>query len=59
MTWPVAEKPFEMPWHAEAFALAVALNEAGLFRWEDWTRQFDKKLIATRSARNSALLRTA
>ena len=55
MTRPVAEMPFEMPWHAEAFALAVALNEAGLFRWEDWTRQFGEKLIATRSAQDSAL----
>ena len=55
MTRPVAEKPFEMPWHAEAFALAVALNEVGLFRWEDWTRQFGEKLIATRSDQDSAL----
>ena len=55
MTRPVAEKPFEMPWHAEAFALAVALNETGLFRWEDWTRQFGEQMLATRAAQDTSL----
>jgi len=55
MVRPVADKPFEMPWHAQAFALAVALNEAGLFRWEDWTRLFGEQLLAARTARAAAL----
>ena len=55
MIQPVAEKPFEMPWHAEAFALAVALCESGLLQWEDWTRQFGEKLMATRAAQNTSL----
>jgi len=32
-----AEGPvFREPWEAEAFALAVALNERGLFIWKEW-----------------------
>jgi nitrile hydratase accessory protein len=28
---------FREPWEAEAFALAVALHERGLFAWSEWT----------------------
>ena len=28
---------FEAPWHAQIFALTVALNDAGLLSWPDWT----------------------
>jgi nitrile hydratase accessory protein len=28
---------FRAPWEAEAFALAVALHEHGLFTWPEWT----------------------
>jgi len=32
-----AEGPvFGAPWQAEAFALAVSLNERGLFTWKEW-----------------------
>jgi nitrile hydratase accessory protein len=27
---------FREPWEAQAFALAVALNEKGLFTWTEW-----------------------
>jgi nitrile hydratase accessory protein len=27
---------FRVPWHAQAFALAVALNGAGHFSWPEW-----------------------
>ena len=27
---------FHAPWQAEAFALAVSLNERGLFTWSEW-----------------------
>src|SRR5881394_86495 len=27
---------FHAPWEAEAFALAVSLNERGLFQWPEW-----------------------
>jgi len=32
--------PFDAPWHGQAFALAVALNEAGHLSWPDWTKAF-------------------
>ena len=28
---------FDEPWHAQVFALTVALSEAGHFSWADWT----------------------
>lgn len=31
---------FEAPWHAQAFALAVALQEGGAFDWPEWTQVF-------------------
>lgn len=34
------EQPFAAPWQAQAFALAVALNEAGWLDWGDWSRAF-------------------
>ncbi len=46
MTTPPA--PFEAPWHAQAFALAVALNEAGHFTWADWTERFGQQLELAR-----------
>lgn len=35
---------FEAPWHAQAFALAVHLNEQGLFDWPSWTATFSQTL---------------
>ena len=29
--------PFDEPWQAQAFAIAVALNERGLLDWREWT----------------------
>lgn len=34
------EPSFAAPWQAQAFALAVALNEAGRLDWGEWTRAF-------------------
>jgi nitrile hydratase accessory protein len=31
------DAPFEAPWQARAFALAVAAHEAGLFDWKEWS----------------------
>lgn len=36
--------PFDAPWHGQAFALAVALNEAGHFSWPEWTEVFSATL---------------
>ena len=30
------ERPFNEPWEAEAFALAVKLHEQGVFTWVEW-----------------------
>ncbi len=29
---------FSAPWEAEAFALAVSLNERGVFTWSEWAQ---------------------
>lgn len=34
------EPVFAAPWHAEAFALAVALEARGAFSWPEWTEVF-------------------
>ncbi|PLX39541.1 MAG: nitrile hydratase accessory protein [Hyphomicrobiales bacterium] len=31
---------FAAPWQAQAFAMTVALHEAGLFTWPEWTETF-------------------
>lgn len=36
--------PFAEPWQAAAFALAVTLNERGLFSWEEWTQALGAEL---------------
>ena len=35
---------FEEPWHAQVFAITVALNEAGVFQWTDWANRFGATL---------------
>ncbi len=46
MTWcgDRPEPAFEEPWHAQIFALTVALNEAGHFVWADWAARFGATL---------------
>jgi len=42
-----AEGPvFRAPWEAQAFALAVALHERGLFTWREWAAQLAAELAA-------------
>lgn len=31
---------FDAPWQAQAFAMAVRLNEQGLFTWPEWAERF-------------------
>lgn len=40
------EPAFAAPWHAQLFALTVALNEAGHFGWPDWAARFGATLKA-------------
>jgi len=35
---------FEEPWHAQVFAITVALNEAGVFEWTQWASRFGATL---------------
>ena len=30
--------PFDEPWQAQVFAMAVSLNQHGLFSWSEWTK---------------------
>lgn len=45
------ECPFAEPWQAEVFALTVALSEAGLFTWPNWTEAFGATLKRHGAAR--------
>ncbi len=38
------EPVFAEPWHAQVFAVTVALNEAGRFDWPDWAARFSQTL---------------
>lgn len=38
------EPVFSAPWHAQAFALTVHLNETGHFAWADWAERFGANL---------------
>jgi len=41
---------FAEPWQAEAFALAVSLNERGLIAWSDWAEALAAELRAAGAA---------
>jgi nitrile hydratase accessory protein len=38
------EKPFQEPWQAYAFALAVQLCEQGHFTWKEWASSLAEEL---------------
>ncbi|WP_299663685.1 nitrile hydratase accessory protein [uncultured Ruegeria sp.] len=40
ISYAAPEPVFVEPWHAQVFAVTVALNEAGRFAWSDWTERF-------------------
>ncbi len=41
---------FPAPWAARAFALAVALNERGVFTWDEWSRSLGPKVAVETAA---------
>jgi nitrile hydratase accessory protein len=46
-----AEGPvFREPWEAQAFALAVALHQRGLFGWDEWAAALGEEIKAARLA---------
>ena len=41
---------FREPWEAQAFALAVALGQRGLFGWDEWTATLGDEIKAAQRA---------
>lgn len=39
--------PFDEPWQASAFALAVELSARGLFTWSEWAAALARQIAAT------------
>lgn len=44
------DAPFEAPWQAEAFALSVALRDAGLFTAAEWAQALGRERTGTEIA---------
>lgn len=38
------DAPFQAPWQAQLFGLTVALADAGVFSWPDWTRALGARI---------------
>lgn len=38
---------FGAPWQAQAFAMAVALHERGLFTWPEWAEALGRRIAAS------------
>ncbi|MGH7248107.1 MAG: nitrile hydratase accessory protein [Pseudomonadota bacterium] len=41
---------FREPWEAQAFALAVSLNERGLFSWTEWAKILGEEIKKAQAA---------
>ena len=46
MSPPDRDRVFAEPWEAQAFAMAVQLNEAGLFTWSEWAEMLGREIAA-------------
>jgi len=40
---------FRAPWEAQAFAMAVVLNERGHFTWKEWAARLAEEIAAARA----------
>jgi nitrile hydratase accessory protein len=40
---------FREPWEAQAFAMAVALSERGMFTWKEWASYLADEIAAARA----------
>ena len=48
---PVFREPvFREPWEAQAFAMALALHERGLFTWTEWAATLAKEIRSAQAA---------
>ena len=51
---PVFQEPmFREPWEAQAFAMALALHERGLFTWSEWAATLAQEIKAAQAAGDS------
>ena len=41
---------FREPWEAQAFAMAVALHERGLFTWNEWAATLAEEIVRAQAA---------
>ena len=41
---------FREPWEAQAFAMALALHERGLFSWKDWAATLAAEIMRAQAA---------
>jgi nitrile hydratase accessory protein len=41
---------FREPWEAHAFAMVLALNERGLFTWQEWAETLGAQIAAAHAA---------
>jgi nitrile hydratase accessory protein len=44
------EPVFAAPWQAQAFAMAVALHQRGLFTWTEWAEALARQIGAAQAA---------
>jgi nitrile hydratase accessory protein len=50
-----AEPVFREPWEAQAFALAVALHQQGLFTWSEWAEALATQIATAQAAGDADL----
>jgi nitrile hydratase accessory protein len=46
---------FAEPWQAQAFAMAVALHQRGLFSWPEWADALSRQITAAQAAGDADL----
>jgi nitrile hydratase accessory protein len=44
------EAVFAEPWQAQAFAMALALHQRGLFSWAEWAAALSRQIAAAQAA---------
>jgi len=45
-----SEPVFAEPWQAQAFAMALALHQRGLFSWPEWAEALSQQIAAAQAA---------
>lgn len=49
------EPVFAEPWQAQAFAMALALHQRGLFSWPEWAEALSRQIAAAQAAGDADL----